>query len=142
MKKYKFTIRGHKYDVEIQSFEDNIAEIEVNGTKYQVELDKMVKQSKTPKLTRTRVPSPTRKESKIEKKVSKKSYTINAPLPGTIFKIFAKEGDEVKEGDNLLIMEAMKMENNVLAEKPGIIKNIKVKEGDAVLQNDVLIEMG
>jgi len=142
MKKYKFTIRGHKYDVEIQSFEDNVAEIEVNGTKYQVELDKELKQSKTPKLTRTKVPSPTRKESKIEKKVSKKSYTIIAPLPGTIFKILAKEGDEVKEGDNLLIMEAMKMENNVLAEKPGIIKSIKVKEGDSVLQNDVLIEMG
>ena len=43
MKKYKFTIRGHKYDVEIQSFEDNIAEIEVNGTKYHVELDKELK---------------------------------------------------------------------------------------------------
>ena len=58
-----------------------------------------------------------------------------------IFKINIKVGDSIKKGDSLFIMEAMKMENNVLAEKEGVVKSIKVKEGDAVLQGDVLIEM-
>ena len=52
-----------------------------------------------------------------------------------------KEGDAIKKGDVLLIMEAMKMENNVMAEKEGTVKTIRVKVGDNVLQNDVLIEL-
>ncbi|MBN1250778.1 MAG: acetyl-CoA carboxylase biotin carboxyl carrier protein subunit [Bacteroidales bacterium] len=141
MKQYKFTIRGHKYDVEIQSLEDNIAEIEVNGTNYLVEINKEIKQTKTPKLVRASIPEPTRKESKIEKNISNKAFKIYAPLPGSIFKIIVKEGDTVNIGDNLLILEAMKMENNVLSEKAGKIQSIKVKEGDSVLQNDLLIEI-
>ena len=67
--------------------------------------------------------------------------TVLAPLPGNIFKILVGVGDEVKKGDTLLIMEAMKMENNVAAEKEGTVKTIRVKVGDNVLQNDVLIEL-
>jgi biotin carboxyl carrier protein len=55
--------------------------------------------------------------------------------------VFIKEGDKVKRGDKLLIYEAMKMENNLLAEKDGIVKVMKVKVGDSVLQGDVLMEM-
>ena len=58
MKKFKFTIRGNNYDVELLNFEDNIAKVEVNGTKYSVEVHKEVKQSKTPVLVRQAVPSP------------------------------------------------------------------------------------
>jgi biotin carboxyl carrier protein len=62
-------------------------------------------------------------------------------LPGNIFKILVSVGDEVKKGDKIIIMESMKMENNVLAEKDGTISSIRVKEGDAVLQNDLLAEI-
>jgi len=141
MKNYKFTIRGNIYDVDILSFEDNIAEIEVNGTKYSVEVHKEVKSSKTPKLVRSSVPEPTRSESKIKKNISSNAFHVKAPLPGSILQVFVKEGDEVKAGDKLLIMEAMKMENNVLAEKAGKITSVKVKTGDTVLQNDVLLEI-
>jgi biotin carboxyl carrier protein len=55
--------------------------------------------------------------------------------------VFVKQGDHVKRGDKLLIYEAMKMENNLLAEKDGIIKSLKVHPGDSVLQGDVLLEM-
>ena len=140
MKKFKFTISGNPYEVEIQKFENNVAKMEVNGTAYKVEVHKEVKQvSKTPKLVRPNVQTK-RKDTKIKK--SMQGITpIKAPLPGTILKIMVKEGDEVKQSDNLLIMEAMKMENQVLAERAGKIKSIKVAEGDAVLQNDVLIEI-
>lgn len=141
MKNYKFTIRGHEYAVEILDIEGNIAEIEVNGTHYKVEVHKELKKTKTPKLVRSKVPSPTRKESKITKDISTKAYNVVAPLPGTILKIFVKEGDTVNAGDKLLMMEAMKMENEVLAEKGGTVKSIKVSQNDSVLQNDSLIEI-
>lgn len=140
MKKYKFTIRGNEYDVDIMSLEDNIAEIEVNGTHYSVEVHKEMKKTKTPKLVRAKVPAPLPNESKPAQH-SGNATPVKAPLPGSIFKLLVKEGDQVKEGDNLLVMEAMKMENDVLAEKAGTITNIKVAVGDAVLQNDVLLEI-
>jgi biotin carboxyl carrier protein len=141
MKKFKFKIRGNSYDVEIKDFEDNVAQIEVNGTLYEVEVEqKETARSKTPKLVRSQVQTK-RSDSKIKKSVSSRATSVKAPLPGNIFKILVKEGDEVKKGDNIMIMEAMKMENNVLAEKDGKISSIKVKEGDSVLQNDVLAEI-
>ncbi|MFP4605560.1 MAG: biotin/lipoyl-containing protein [Bacteroidales bacterium] len=141
MKKFKFKIRGNTYDVEIQEFEDNLAKIEVNGTLYEVEVEqKEVAKSKTPKLVRSDVQTK-RTDSKIKKSVSSRATQVKAPLPGNIFKMLVKEGDEVKKGDKLMIMEAMKMENNVLAEKDGKVASIKVKEGDSVLQNDILAEI-
>ncbi len=141
MKKFKFKIRGNTYEVEIKDFEDNIAQIEVNGTQYEVEVEqKESARSKTPKLVRSQVQTK-RSDSKIKKTVSSKVSSVKAPLPGNIFKILVQVGDEVKKGDKIMIMEAMKMENNVLADKDGKIKSIKVKEGDSVLQNDVLAEI-
>jgi len=141
MKKYKFKIHGNEYDVELKDFEDNIATIEVNGTTYEVEVErKETTKTKTPTLVRSNV-QVDRKDSKIKKNVSSRATIIKAPLPGTIFKLIKREGDEVKKGEPILIMEAMKMENNVLAEKDGVIKSLKVREGDSVLQNDVLAEI-
>ena len=139
MKKFEFTIAGNKYQVEVKDFEDNLAQIEVNGTPYEVEVHQEMKKAKTPRLVRKEIQ---RKpgEGFITKK-SGGSNTVKAPLPGNIFKIMVKEGDTVAKGDVLLVMEAMKMENNVLAEKDGTISSVKVAVGDAVLQNDVIIEM-
>jgi biotin carboxyl carrier protein len=140
MKSYRFTIRGHNYDVEIQDFEDNIANIEVNGTKYAVEVQHEVKQTKTPIFIRKDIPSPARRESKIKKDISS-TVLVKSPLPGNIMQVYIKPGDEVKKGEKLLMYEAMKMENMILAEKDGIIISVKVQPGDGVLQDDVLIEM-
>lgn len=141
MKKYKFRIRGTEYGVEIHSTEGNIIELEVNGTMYKVELEKTIETPKTPKLVRSSVPEPKTREKKIPKTITSK-IIVKAPLPGIITKILVKEGDVVKEGDILLMMEAMKMENNIETEKAGTVKSIKVREGDNVLQDDVLIELG
>ena len=141
MKKFKFTIRGNNYNVEVKNFEKNIATIDVNGSEYAVEVhQEEIKQSKTPILTRPSV-QVTRQDSKIKKTVSSRASQLTAPLPGNIFKVLKKEGDEVKKGDTILIMEAMKMENNIDSEKDGVITSLKVAEGDAVLQNDVLAEI-
>ena len=140
MKKFKFSISGNEYDVSIHDIEENTAQIEVNGTKYEVEIKREVKASKTPKLVRKPVVQQPG-EGQITKKQSGGS-AVKAPLPGTILKINVAVGDQVKAGQSMLVMEAMKMENQVLSEKDGEVKAIKIKEGDVVLQDDVLIEIG
>ncbi len=146
MKKFKFTIQGNKYDVNILNVEDNIAEIEVNGATYTVELDKVISQSKTPKLIRSvAVPSTdiVSSQQKTSSPTSPKGAGfVKSPLPGVILNIHVKEGDTIKLGTKLITLEAMKMENNINADKDGVIKAIKVKAGDSVLEGDVLIEIG
>jgi biotin carboxyl carrier protein len=137
MKKFKFTIRGNEYEVHINSFEDNVAEIDVNGSIYHVEMKEEVKTSKTPKLVRSKPVQTKEAKPKPVPGLSK----IEAPLPGTIFKVKIKEGDAVKKGDQILVLEAMKMENNILAEIDGVVKKLYVSEGDAVLQGDILVEI-
>ncbi len=146
MKKFKFNIQGNEYQVEIQNFEGDVAEIEVNGTLYTVEVEKKLQQSKTPKLVRS-VVSPSTESSASTAKTSNPSAPkgaghIKSPLPGVILNILVREGDKVKVGDKLIILEAMKMENNINADKEGTIKSIKVRQGDSVLEGDVLIEIG
>lgn len=146
MKKFKFNIHGNEYDVEIINVEENIAEIEVNGTSYKVEVEKKIQQTKTPKLVRSVVAPSTESHASTTKTSSpsaqKGAGHVKSPLPGTILNVFVKEGDSVKIGDRLLILEAMKMENNINADKAGVVKVVKVKAGDSVLEGDSLIEIG
>lgn len=142
MKKFKFTIHGNDYEVDILGFEENIAKVEVNGTQYDVEVHRDMKVTKTPTLVRAEVPKPLPKEKRIQKVPSHTTnVAIKAPLPGTIVQVLVKVGDTVTIGQKILTMEAMKMENNVLSEKDGTIRAINVKSGDTVLQNDILAEI-
>ena len=70
------------------------------------------------------------------------SVKIEAVMPGTINEIFVSVGDQVKEDDELLILEAMKMENPIVAPGNGTVKEIKVKEGDKVNTSQVLVVLG
>ncbi len=145
MKKYKFTIHGNEYDVHIKSVEDNIIELDVNGSAYKVEVDKSIQPAKTPKLVRARVAPPP--ESSPEEVVSKEATAapagkISSPLPGTVINIFVKEGDKVKVGQKLMILEAMKMENNIDSDKDGKVISIPVRPGQSVMEGDTLIEIG
>lgn len=139
MKKFKFTISGNSYEVEVREFEDNTVVVEVNGSTYNVEVHREVKKTKTPTLVRTEVKNIG--TEKIEKKERGSAIPITAPLPGTIMEVYVKTGDVVKKGQKLLMMEAMKMENHVLSEKEGVVEAVKVSPGHTVLQGDVLIEL-
>ena len=143
MKTFKFKIKGNDYEAVIHSFDENIVDIEINGTAYKVELEKTIPKPKTPKLVRSAVHvSPHDATIKVnETKTGGHGSKVKSPLPGTIVKIKVKTGDSVKIGDVLLTMEAMKMENNILAETNGTIKSVNVKETDVVLQDDILVEI-
>lgn len=80
------------------------------------------------------------KELGFEVGVSKVITKLTAPMPGLILEINVKEGQVVKENDNLLILTAMKMENSLLSPRDGVIKSIAVIMGDSVIKGDLLIE--
>ena len=66
---------------------------------------------------------------------------IKAPMPGLILEVNVSEGQEVKEGDYLLVLEAMKMENTIVAPRDAVVKSVGIKKGETVSKNQVLIEM-
>ena len=138
MKKYKFKINGNSYHVDIKEALGSIMQLEVNGSSYEVTLETEVKTSKTPTLIRTE-PRPNQKVQPLKTSASTKK--IIAPLPGIILKILVKEGDQVKTGDAMLVLEAMKMENTILAEASGQVQSIKVQPNGSVLQGDLLMEI-
>ncbi len=145
MKKYKFTIHGNEYEVHIKNVEDNIIELEVNGSAYEVEVDKTIHPAKTPKLVRSRVVPPvetTPGESLPTKPAAASAGNINSPLPGTVINIMVREGDTVKVGQKLMILEAMKMENNIDSDRDGKVISIPVRPGQSVMEGDTLIEIG
>lgn len=146
MKRFKFTINGNVYEVEIQNIDGNLAEVEVNGTSYKVEVDKQLQPTKTPRLMRTvSVPSTDVAPStaKFASPTSPKGTgSIKSPLPGAILDVFVKEGDQVKIGQKLILLEAMKMENNIHADKEGKVLTLNARKGDNVMEGDVLLIIG
>ena len=145
MKKFSFKINNHAYDVEVKNVEDNMAEVVVNGQAYNVEIDRQIQTTKTPKIVRTEaVPSTdiTPSEQKTSAPSAPKgSGFIKSPLPGVILEITVNVGDTVKTGDKLLILEAMKMENTINSDKEGKVTAVKVKKGESVMEGDILVEI-
>lgn len=137
MKSFKFTIQGNHYDVDVKSIDENLAQVEVNGTNYEVEIHNQVPLKKTPILMRNPVKTP----EPAHMSAGTRFLAVRTPLPGNILNISKKNGDSVSKGDLILIYEAMKMENKILAEKDGIIRNMKVNQGDNILQDDILFEI-
>ena len=138
MKSYKFKVNENGYTVNIKSHENNIINLEVNGTSYEVIMREDIKKTKTPTLVRAASKQPI-----VPLKVNPKSKKtkIVAPIPGVILSLNVNVGDTIKENDLLLVLEAMKMENNIVAEKSGVVTSIKVEVGQQVLQDALMIEL-
>lgn len=118
--------------------------IKVNGNSYEVEVEEVkgqegIARPSTSKVSNpvTKAPEPKKEEKQVQ--ASEGQDVVKSPMPGNIWKIEAKEGQEVKAGDVLLILEAMKMENEILAPRDGLVSSIAVKEGATVNTGDDLI---
>lgn len=149
MKEYKLKINGNDYAVAIKNMEDTSAEVVVNGTPYVVDVEGMRVQaaSKTPKIVQpTSVPSgdshPAVQTTSSPAKTAAGAGGIKSPLPGVILDVSVREGDSVKVGQHLILLEAMKMENNIDADRDGVVTSLKVRKGDSVLEGDLLIVIG
>lgn len=120
--------KNKSYNLEIVSEdkEEKTMDIKVNGNVYKVSVEDQYDQLL--------------KKLGLDNISSKKVKEIKAPMPGLVLNIIAKEGQEIKKGDNLLILEAMKMENILKSPTDGTVKKILINIGDKVEKNQVLIQ--
>lgn len=143
MKKFKFTINGNIYDVEIGNIEEDVAQVTVNGSTFDVQIDRSIVQQKTPKIVRSAVGMSEGAKAKTNAPDEVKAAgTVKSPLPGTIIELHIKQGDKVTVGQKIITLEAMKMENVLHAPREGIVQSIKCSKGDAVMEGDILIIIG
>ena len=144
MAKYQYTVEGTDYEVEILEVEDNIAKVTVNGAAFEVELKQALKPTSRP-IKQVTAPAPKPAAATAATPAAAPGAApgagakIEAPLPGTITDIKVKVGDKVKAGDTILVLEAMKMQNNIEAENDGEITSVMVKIGDSVMEGSLLV---
>jgi biotin carboxyl carrier protein len=140
MKSYKFRINGNEYEVEVLDVDGNMAKIEVNGTVFDVEMQREIPKIKT--VVQPTVQARTVKEAKpaAEKSApSGKAAEVRAPLPGVIIQVLVRPGDEVNAGQTLCTLETMKMENAIKADNGGKVASVSITPGQSVIQDEVLI---
>lgn len=141
MKEYKYKINGNPYTVTVGDIDNNEVTVEVNGTPYTVELEKAAAPKIRP-VVRPSAPAAPAAPATPVKPVARPSVGgngIKSPLPGVILDLKVKEGDAVKRGQTLLILEAMKMENDIKADHDGVVKSILVSKGESILEGTDLI---
>lgn len=140
MKEYKYTINGNKYEVAINSINDNIANVVVNGEEYEVQMEKEPEPVKKKVVVRP-VAQPEAETASAPTSTNKVDLNnaVKSPLPGVITEIKVKVGDEVKAGDTVVVLEAMKMANNLDAEKSGKVTAVLVKEDESVMEDTPLV---
>lgn len=152
MKSYQYKVQGVDYEVEIEEVEGNIAKVNVNGIPFEVELQKPINAAKHPQLSKPKVeaPKPVAAAPAAAPATAPAQpaapagagNAIKAPLPGTIIDIKVAQGQQVAIGDVVLVLEAMKMQNNIEAEFSGTVTSITVKPGDTVMEGAVLMTIG
>ena len=133
MKEYKLKINGNDYAVTVNEVDGSVAEVEVNGTPFKVEFEKPIKKAAAP------VAKPVAKSAAP---AGGAGTTVSSPLPAVILDVCVKEGDAVKRGQTVMVLEAMKMENAIEATADGTVTAIKVGKGDSVLEGAPLVIIG
>ena len=138
-KEYKYTINGNKYEVAIGDIVENMVTITVNGEEYKVEMEAEPEEEKKPVLGKPKAEPAESDSAAADTANINTNNAIKAPLPGVITSIEVAVGDEVKAGDTVLVLEAMKMANNIEAEKDGKVTAILVQAGQSVMEDDALV---
>ena len=143
MKNYKLKINGNEYNVDINEVEGQEIKLSVNGNPYTVTVDQEIKQQRKPVAAAPRPQVAPAAGGSVQKSNAPVAGSkVTTPLPGTILDVFVNVGDTVKEGQTVVLLEAMKMENNIEADVAGTVKEVKVRKGDSVLEGDILVVIG
>ena len=161
MKEYKYKINGNEYSVAIIDLEGDKAAVEVNGVSYQVDIltDGYTAPAPRPAAKPAAAPAPAPAAAPAAPAPAPqpiapaapaaepaapagKGTAVQSPLPGVILDIKVAVGDQVKAGQTVAILEAMKMENNINAECDGVITAIKVSKGDNILEGSDIVIIG
>ena len=142
MKEYKYKINGNEYAVAINEVCDTTAKVTVNGAEYTVEWEKPVEEKpvvKVQPVAAKPAPAPAAKPAAATAAVD--GHAIKTPLPGVIIDVKVNVGDTVAKGQTVVVLEAMKMENNINADRDGKVVAIQVAKGDTVADGAVLVVM-
>ena len=161
MKEYKYKINGNEYSVAIIDLEGNTAAVEVNGVSYKVDIltEGFTAAPARPAAKPAAAPAPAPAAAPAAPAPAPqpiapaapaaepaapagKGTAVQSPLPGVILDIKVAVGDQVKAGQTVAILEAMKMENNINAECDGVITAIKVSKGDNILEGSDIVIIG
>ena len=160
MKTYQYKVQGVDYEVEIAEVEGRIAKVNVNGIPFEIEMQKPINAAKHPALAAAKPkvepvaevsqqpaanPQPVAaapQPAAASAQPVAGGNAVKAPLPGTITDIKVSVGQQVNAGDIVIVLEAMKMQNNIEAESAGTIKAINVNRGDSVMEGAVLLTIG
>lgn len=138
MGEYIFTINGRDYKVNVNAIDQTAANVEINGKTFVVNLKQVgaVSEKKDAKKVQQAAPAETKR---VESGGVRKIF---APLPGVILNVMVREGQEIKEGQDVMVMEAMKMENSIHSPYTGKVIKINARKDDTVSEGDVLMEIG
>ena len=150
MKQYKYKVNGAQYDVTINEIQGQLAKVVVNGIPFDVEMqNSQLSEDNLPNVTTTAAPAaapaapvaaaPAATEAAPSG--AGEGTPVKAPLPGVVTKINLSVGQQVKKGENVLVLEAMKMETNIVAKSAGVINDIKVAVNDMVVDKQLLIQL-
>ena len=154
MNKYQYKVQGIDYEVEIAEVEGNIAKVNVNGIPFEIELQKPINAAKHPSMNTPKVevpkPATPSQPTAAPQPVSQPAQpapagagmAIKSPLPGTVTDIKVSVGQTIQAGDVVLVLEAMKMQNNIEAEHEGKVTAIYVNKGDTIMEGTVLMTIG
>ena len=148
MRSYKFKINGNEYNVDINSVEGNIANVTVNGATYEVEMDTPVSAPVAAAAVKDSSASPQNDNQAAANnnqapasKPAGAGKAVTSPLPGVIIEVSVKEGQAVKAGQKVAVIEAMKMENEIQASADGTVTAVLVNKGDSVLEGAEIVKI-
>lgn len=141
MKEYKYTINGKKYEVEIGDIVENIANVKVNGEEFKVEMEKEAEPEKKKVVVKPAAAQAAAPKADAPAAAGpvNTANAVKAPLPGVVVEVKVAVGDEVKAGDTVVVLEAMKMANNLDTEKAGKVTAVLVNVGDSVMEDTPLV---
>ena len=139
MKEYKYTINGKKYEVAIGDIVENIATVTVNGEEFKVEMEKEAEPEKKKVVVAAPKAAPKEEAAKPATGPVDAKNAVKAPLPGVITEIKVAVGDTVKAGDTVVVLEAMKMANNLTTDRDGKVTAVCVGVGESVMEDTPLV---
>ena len=138
MKEYKFKIGGKEYNVTVNPKEGKLFDVTVNGATYEVESENAPVAAPAPQPAAAPAQAAPAAAAPAAKPAGA-GEKVPSPLPGVIIEISVKEGQQVKAGQKVAILEAMKMENEIPAPKDGTITDIHVHKGDTLQEGDPMV---
>ena len=140
MKKYNFEIDGKKFEVEVNLLNSNDAQVKVNDKNFDIKISNNLPE---PKKSEPKKSEPKKSEPKIpDQSAQGNPGDLLALMPGKILKVLVSEGQKIKMGEPVIIMESMKMEQTIVSSADGVINSINVNEGETIEVGSVMIVIG